>query len=257
MPNFADSSRPPSLLSPRSNAAPARTATAPFTFPTPQTLLLPKLYRLARITEVSPTLTPAHFDIRNRPSSAELFTTYKNLARPLKRYRNDDTVVKAFFHCLVGGYIEFAPWAPGGRAQSPEVMHHDYTHFYLRLMHAVTGVGVVPWNNRSSETYARAARIKTRQRRVLLTEEVPGPGVGDGRRSGRLLGLGPGMAGVGDCVVIAEGARVPFVVRQVTGQADDKEEDRWMLVGECYVHGMMDGEVVKVEGVQVESMLLV
>ncbi|KAK4446497.1 heterokaryon incompatibility protein-domain-containing protein [Podospora aff. communis PSN243] len=255
VPNFTDSSRPPSLLSPRSHASPSPTPspTIPISFPTPLTLHLPTVYPLAPITSLSDPLTPSHFDIQNHPLSTSLFTTFTSLARPLKRYRNGDTVIKAFFHCLVAGYIEFAPWAP---VQSPEVMHHDYTHFYLRLMHKITGVGMVPWNNRSSETYARAARLKTRGRRVLLTGEVP---LGRAKeeestagRSGRLLGLGPGVAEVGDWVVVVEGGRVPFVVRKVEG-----EEERWRLVGECYVHGMMDGEVAQVEGVKAESMVLV
>ena len=45
----------------------------------------------------------------------------------------------------------------------------------------------------------------------------------------------------GDVVVLLEGFRTPFVFRQ--------EGDYWRVVGDCYVHGTMDGElIVPLEG---------
>ena len=40
----------------------------------------------------------------------------------------------------------------------------------------------------------------------------------------------------GDVVAILEGFRTPFVLR--------KSGDNWKLVGDCYVHCIMDGELV-------------
>lgn len=61
-----------------------------------------------------------------------------------------------------------------------------------------------------------------------------------GRRLGRAangyLCLVPAAAEVGDKVILARGGRVPLVVREDGGTG------YWQLVGEAYVHGIMDGE---------------
>lgn len=61
-----------------------------------------------------------------------------------------------------------------------------------------------------------------------------------GRRLGRAangyLCLVPAAAEVGDKVILARGGRVPLMVREDGGTG------YWRLVGEAYVHGIMDGE---------------
>jgi hypothetical protein len=65
----------------------------------------------------------------------------------------------------------------------------------------------------------------------------------------RGMGLVPWGSAVGDVVVVPWGSEVPFVIREVEYVEDglDGEKEtrgrRWRLVGECYVHGVMDGEV--------------
>ena len=58
------------------------------------------------------------------------------------------------------------------------------------------------------------------------------------------VGLGPSTMRIGDEVVFVKGARKLFVMRGV----EDEEGGEWEMVGETYVHGQMDGEVVR-EGV--------
>ena len=50
-----------------------------------------------------------------------------------------------------------------------------------------------------------------------------------------------GCEGGGDAVVLVKGGRVPLVIRYETAEQDGSHS--WRLVGECYVHGVMDGEV--------------
>ncbi|KAK0651079.1 heterokaryon incompatibility protein-domain-containing protein [Cercophora newfieldiana] len=57
----------------------------------------------------------------------------------------------------------------------------------------------------------------------------------DGRR-----GLCPWTAREGDVVVILKGGNVPYLLRLVEG-----EPDKYVLVGECFVQGVMQGEVVQ------------
>ncbi|OCK93283.1 uncharacterized protein K441DRAFT_566531, partial [Cenococcum geophilum 1.58] len=54
------------------------------------------------------------------------------------------------------------------------------------------------------------------------------------------LGLGPGALQEGDvvCVLFVQKDHCPFVLRRC-------EDASCLLVGECYVHGFMQGEVVK------------
>lgn len=49
------------------------------------------------------------------------------------------------------------------------------------------------------------------------------------------LGLGPRHLQPGDHVVIVHGSTVPFILRSI-------EENKFTLIGEAYVHGIMDGE---------------
>ena len=54
------------------------------------------------------------------------------------------------------------------------------------------------------------------------------------------LGLVPAGAMAGDVVTIVIGYNVPLLLRRAQG-----ETRRFSLIGECYVHGVMDGEVVE------------
>jgi hypothetical protein len=53
-----------------------------------------------------------------------------------------------------------------------------------------------------------------------------------------LLGLGPKDTNAQDIVCIFLGGNVPFVLRA-------RDDGKYQLVGECYVHGVMDGEALK------------
>lgn len=55
------------------------------------------------------------------------------------------------------------------------------------------------------------------------------------------IGCGRRCIEVGDLVVVLFGARVPFVLRP-QGKGIDR---RYELIGDCYVHGMMDGEAIE------------
>jgi hypothetical protein len=54
--------------------------------------------------------------------------------------------------------------------------------------------------------------------------------------NGNFFGLGPDGLQSGDVVAVLYGCSVPVVLRAV--------EQRYKLVGECYVHGLMDGQAI-------------
>jgi hypothetical protein len=59
-------------------------------------------------------------------------------------------------------------------------------------------------------------------------------------RKGGYIGLGPADAQIGDVVVILVGCNVPVILRPSSNQ--------WRFVGESYVAGIMDGELIPPDG---------
>lgn len=84
--------------------------------------------------------------------------------------------------------------------------------------------------------WSHEAVLVTRYRRFAVT------------RRGYFV-LGPNALQAGDVVAVLRGGKVPFVLRKVSAGGDD---ERWVLIGECYAHGLMDGEGWDVEGVEEE-----
>lgn len=54
------------------------------------------------------------------------------------------------------------------------------------------------------------------------------------------LGLAPELAEPGQCIALVKGAKVPLVLRL-------KENAKWELIGDCYIHGIMHGEAFEVQ----------
>ena len=52
------------------------------------------------------------------------------------------------------------------------------------------------------------------------------------------MGMAPYSAHVGDLICVLFGGQTPFVLRK-------REPEGYLLVGECYVHGIMDGEAIR------------
>ena len=61
--------------------------------------------------------------------------------------------------------------------------------------------------------------------------------------------LGPDTMQEGDAVVVLYGGRTPFLLRR----RDEEEGDGWVLVGECYMHGIMAGEALERKGAVEEA----
>ena len=75
------------------------------------------------------------------------------------------------------------------------------------------------------ERFKRVIASRSGYRRLGITDDY-------------LMGVFPERIQVGDVIVIVFGAAKPFVFRPV-GNAH-------ILIGECYVHGIMDGELISI-----------
>jgi hypothetical protein len=53
------------------------------------------------------------------------------------------------------------------------------------------------------------------------------------------MGIGPMPLEVGDTICVVLGCKVPLLLR--------KYEDHYILVGECFVWGLMDGEAIRMK----------
>ncbi|KAI1142678.1 heterokaryon incompatibility protein-domain-containing protein [Hypoxylon sp. FL0543] len=61
--------------------------------------------------------------------------------------------------------------------------------------------------------------------------------------TGGFMGIGPASMRPDDLVVVILGVTVPFIVRKTGTQ----ESPSYILIGECYVNGIMDGELVQAQ----------
>jgi hypothetical protein len=80
------------------------------------------------------------------------------------------------------------------------------------------------------EDSLQAISLRAMRRKLFITEQG-------------LIGLGPISAEKGDDVTIVLGCNVPVILRQ--------DKDQWRFIGESFVCGIMDGEIV--EGVDLEA----
>lgn len=83
-----------------------------------------------------------------------------------------------------------------------------------------------PMTGANDHEYVQSMGMTVTNRSFIVTEEGA-------------VGLAPGITRVGDVVMVIAGANTPFVLRPLPG-----EMQRFALVGEAYVHGVMDGEAV-------------
>ncbi|CAH0017910.1 unnamed protein product [Clonostachys rhizophaga] len=69
------------------------------------------------------------------------------------------------------------------------------------------------------------------------------------------LGLGPSTMAPGDAVYVIAGGCTPFILRErpgdITSSSDEPEaKPEYSLIGEAYVHGLMNGEIMRCEGME-------
>lgn len=57
-----------------------------------------------------------------------------------------------------------------------------------------------------------------------------------------MVGLAPQATDIGDHVCIVYGCSVPVILRRVI---EGNDEGLWELIGEAYVYGAMDGEMIR------------
>ncbi|KAF7937289.1 uncharacterized protein EAE98_001603 [Botrytis deweyae] len=171
-----------------------------------------------------------------------------------KRYPTSHTVFHAFWQTLVGSKTE------SGKLPCPD----SFAEIISLLLDASTG----QTPSLEGQTYSPRQQKplgKGRLELANLARRLPGQIFQELREAMKFVlknrrwgitrkgyfGLFPRYAEEGDVVYVMEGCDVPYLLREVD------EKNRFRLVGECYVFGIMDGEAVGGEGFAFEEIVLV
>lgn len=166
-----------------------------------------------------------------------------------RRYPNGDDLSEATWQTLVCG----RGWGER-RSNAADKTHYDAfleryrdqlcnSNFNGRQMVATSDNDYIPLSDMSH---------RTRLEEDLSTFLTVMARFQDGRRTcitqNFYFGTVPDDAEDGDVIALLVGFSVPFVLRRVNGCAGGSA-DEYKLVGHCYVHGIMDGELIEaVEG---------
>lgn len=147
-------------------------------------------------------------------------------------YRNEESALFAFMQTLSNGCIQNAPREGAGKPYHEIPNSTWWAHEAGYLAEALRGTDKVSREIRDTATlpdakdgytkWSRVANGASRNRRFALS-------------AGGLYVLGPKAMEPGDMIYVFLGGKMPFVIRPWG--------EHWLLVGECYVHGLMDGEI--------------
>ncbi|KAH8665064.1 heterokaryon incompatibility protein-domain-containing protein [Tricladium varicosporioides] len=134
-------------------------------------------------------------------------------------YRNPEELEEALWRTPIA---DIMPTDPSGRNWTRA--SEDTKHAYLAIM------GGFAWGQLGTLESQYHHRIATLKECVPFVTEAG------------YLGIGPSNIEVDDWIVILQGVELPLALRR-------KENGRYRLLGESYVHGIMDGEAFEYPGI--------
>jgi hypothetical protein len=184
-------------------------------------------------------------------SLQEIWENYPERTMSIKRqvtesrklYPTGEVTVDAFSRTLVLDYRLPSTEMLVGKPREKESQAHwtEFEHA-VNSKETITGFG-----SSGAENFCFVARIISKDRNFFITE------------SG-YFGMGPRYTKLGDMVVVFDGGKTPFVLRQIKSDEHTVDpnmeentegrfspDEQYELVGECYVHGFMDNEVAAPE----------
>ena len=130
----------------------------------------------------------------------------------------------------------------------------DYAPIFALLFDTTTGRSPTFPDQPTFKRKLTLGKLDVRQpSRIYRKMQIAFRAAVEGRRfavtSKGYMGLFPRTTEIGDSVCVFLGSHIPFVVRRRGG-------GEFELVGECYVHGIMDGEIVAMD-LKKENVVLV
>ena len=161
--------------------------------------------------------------------SGRLVLTSRYLKNPYPHTEKPTRLGEAFWRLLIGDRTT-AEWpAPASVEQ-----------LAIAWTSAISGVGQLNTVDEAAPEEEIRLSISNQQYGVLITKAWSGRRVAVTRRG--YLCLLPRGAMQGDVIWLVEGAQTPFVFRK------EEKSTCYQLVGDCYVHGVMDGSAFDEHG---------
>lgn len=189
------------------------------------------------VTVLGDTVTLPVIDIDNATEGNHAWASNIDIAKRCEQYPSGGTVFDAFWQTLVAGSDA------SGREKAPQ----DYSEIFSLIIDSTTGnMPSLPgqtYSPRRKKGFFTLDSLRSRKPAKTLDDlRISFTAALKNRRfavtESGYFGLVPRGTVHGDQVCVLEGINVPFVLREAEG------DDNFELVGECYVHGIMQGEVM-------------
>ncbi|KAG4430207.1 hypothetical protein IFR05_014309 [Cadophora sp. M221] len=145
-----------------------------------------------------------------------------------------ETISEAFWRTLMAGRMSYHE----GHEIPPSAIYQEYFEVWM-------GRAPVPEEFKLLNTNLCPDAIKELFTKPLTDAIIPkchGRSFILTRRG--TMGLAPARTIVGDVVAVLEGGNVPFILRHLEERKVENVPEYYSLVGESYIHGIMDGEVM-------------
>ena len=168
------------------------------------------------------------------------------MAANCQRYQDSAAREAAFRSTLIGNTATYCATATSGQKIETNPDHAFYYWHFRQFLLKLCPNGVVNGAGILQLCLVLAQHMEAHQ-----VFEGAYMAVSQGRRFfttlGGYMGVGPPGMQPGDSVCVFLGGNVPWVVRQ--------EGSEYTLVGECYVHGIMDGEIMQTDHLPVQDLI--
>lgn len=147
---------------------------------------------------------------------------WQKIGMSLKSYPTGEDVASAYYRTIAAGVVP--------QDSTPQSLEKVYRLYYLDYGRNMSANGMVRpgQENVDKENYEQLVRYgsavfsATQGRRLFVTKKG-------------YLGLCPRSTRLGDKVVVLFGGKTPYILRKV-------KKGQHEFLGECYVHGLMNGE---------------
>ena len=168
------------------------------------------------------------------------------MAANCQRYEDSASRDAAFRSTLIGNTANYCATSTSGQTVETNPDHAFYYWHFRQFLLKLCPNGVVNGAGILQLCLNLAQHMEAHQ-----VFEGAYMAVSQGRRFfttlGGYMGIGPPGMRPGDSICVFLGGNVPWVVRQ--------EGYEYMLVGECYVHGIMDGEIMQTEHLPIQEII--